>query len=339
MNKWLRKSESYVEYWAKFFVMIFGIALAIFTVISILPILPEDDQLRLLIFLILFMVAASIVFLFETRHLFRKQPIIKQEGTEIPEHLGHISRNRWISIGLLVLIVVVLGLAFLARQLPATPQGYQTFFMAFAAIGAWVTGIAIAVFAYQQYKLRQTEHRLLFEPQLVLTSGDIFASGSRVHDSVAVPYQINWTVFIQNTSQTPMLIDYMDIWAKLAADRLGWQGWQVYITSTRERVCHVAEPENLSMPFEVTITKPQRIKWTIEGLFGDAFDSLSRESNQRDFVLACRVSYKRYGDPADVLFDKEVVSDSINIPQDANWVSKTAFLDTALKDEKGHKTT
>ena len=94
----------------------------------------------------------------------------KQESKEILTHTERSGRNRWITIGAVVLVAIVIGFIFVARQLPPTPQGYQAFFTAFAGVAALGTGVALAVFVYQQYKLRQTEHRLLFEPQILLNS-------------------------------------------------------------------------------------------------------------------------------------------------------------------------
>lgn len=302
-----------VEAWAWAFVWIFGMVLAILTVITILPPLTRDTRLTLLGALILFLIATTIVFIFEARRRFLPRPTREQANRQIPAHVEQSGQNTWISIGLLVVIVIVLGLIFVARQLPATPQGYQTFFMAFAGVGAWVTGITLAVFAYQQYKLRQTEHRLLFEPQIFLSGGSP-KIGLGVFNNKKYPYRIEWPVFIYNTSQMPVLIEYMQVRVKLTGEDSGREG---LISPT---YCHVVEPENLSGQFEVTLTKPCHITWIVEGSSaGDVFDYVSGDSGKRDFVLIFRVIAKRPQDPEEAIFLRETVSWSIHVPKDANW--------------------
>jgi len=321
IDKWLRKNESYLEYWARLFVMIFVIALAILTVTSVLPILPEDAQLRFLILLILFMGATFIVFLFETRHLFRKQPRIKQESTETPEHIEQTGRNRWISIGLLVLVAIVISLIFVARQLPPTPQGYQAFFTAFAGIAALGTGIALGVFAYQQYKLRQTEHSLLFEPQILLRSAGTPITGELRYKNQKYPYGIEWTVLIHNTSQQPILIEFMS----LGIRQWGWGKASYKDGYLSPPSYHVLEPEGLESPFQVTQTTPQRIRWIIEGYnaSGELDDSFG-ESNSRNFQLIFYVLAINPQDPSTLI--KRIVSNSFHIPKDAPWGDKITTL-------------
>jgi len=236
-------------------------------------------------------------------------------------------RNRWILIGLLVLAAVILVAIFVPRQLQLEPQGYQTFFIAFAGIGAWVTGIALAVFAYQQYKLRQTEHRLLFEPQILLTSGSISITGLRTYPFLEKPepFQIKWTVVIQNTSQIPLLIEHMEVYVKLEKD----SERQAFLTPT---YCHVVEPNNLTTPFEVTLTKPQRIVWIVEGSAGDIFDYVSGDSGKRDFIFIFRILAKNPRDPGGPFLSQKTLSWPIHVPKDANWVSKTPFLDNLKQD-------
>ena len=306
--------------------------LAILTVVAVLPLLTGNVRPTLLIMLILFLIASLIVFVSDAQHRFAQRANTPKKQTGILMDIKWSARNRWILIGLLVLAAVILVAIFVPRQLQLDPQGYQTFFIAFAGIGAWVTGIALAVFAYQQYKLRQTEHKLLFNPQLQLNSGDISSTGSTrgrlfIDDR---PFQIKWTVFIQNTSNIPILIKHMEVYVKLFRkdpSRLVPLG----------RHCHVAEPANLNVPFEVALAKPQYITWIVEGSdylgsAGDAFDSVSLGSDQRIFVLIFKVSAKIAQDPRESIFFEETTSRPIDVPKDANWVSKTPFLDNLKRD-------
>lgn len=325
-NKWLKMIEPN----AKYFMWVFGMVLATATVVNILDILTSSSRLMLIIFLILFFLAGLIVFISDLRRS------SKQESTQIPTDIERAGRNRWALLGILALMAIILVPIFVARQLQLDSQGYQTFFIAFAGIGAWVTGIALAVFAYQQYKLRQTEHRLLFEPQMVLTSGPVSITGStRAHlFADDRPYQIRWTVFIQNTSQIPVVIEHMQVVVRPAGED---SGREASLTPT---YCRVTEPDDLTIPFEVSLSKPHHIVWLIEGSAGDVFDYVSGESGNRDFVLVLKVFAKKVQDPEEFIFPKETRSSwDIHVPKDANWVSKTPFLDEALKEKKGNTDT
>ena len=321
IDKWLEKLEAP----ARVFVWIFVMILAILTVVPALSNLTATSGLRLLIYLILFFIAITIVSSIEIRHARRKQTK-SYADTRVSTNIELSDRNRWILIAILALAAIILAAIFVPRQLKLNSQGYQTFYMAFAAIGAWVTGIALAVFAYQQYKLRQTEHRLLFEPQLILTAGTISIPPPIPHYLTQKPYQIKWTVFVQNTSQIPILIEHMEIFVKLAKGDAGRQ-------SSLTPYCHVAEPDNLRMPFEVSLMKPQHLVWVVEGSAGDVFDYVSGEGGNRDFVLIFRVFAKRPQDPKESIFYKETISWGIHVPKDANWVSKTPFLDVHEKQD------
>lgn len=328
-SKWLQMIEPN----AKYFMWVFGMVLAIATVVNILDMLTPSSRLILVISLILFFFAGLIVFISDVRRRFTTRASNQQEYARMPTRTEQSGRNRWILIGLLVLAAVILVAIFVPRQLQLDPQGYQTFFIAFAGIGAWVTGIALAVFAYQQYKLRQTEHRLLFEPQLLLTSGNISITGLRTYPLLEKPepFQIKWTVFIQNTSNIPILIEHMEVYVKLFGKDPGR-------LQPLERHCRVADPPDLTIPFEVTLAKPQYVTWIVEGSdsfgsAGDAFDIVSIDSDKRIFVLIARVSLRKPRDPKEPAFFKETVSRPIYIPKDANWVSKTPFLDTHEKQD------
>lgn len=318
LYKWLAK----LDIPARAFIWPFVMILAILTVVLNISIFNEPTRLILLIYLILFFIATSIVFLNE---VLRNQIKTSVQETGSSVNIEHAGRYRWISIGLLLLVVIVIGLIFVARQLPPTTQGYQTFFTAFAGVGAWVTGIAIAVFAYQQYKLRQTEHSLLFNPQLILTSGDISFTGSLLLWQMREPYTIKWTVYLQNTSQIPILIQDMNVYVRLVGEESSEQSRLA--SRLTPRYCHIVEPENLMLPFEVSLTKPYHIMWLVDGSAGDVFDYVSRDSGNRDFVLIFEVAAKRPQDPKESIFFKETTSWGIHVPKDANWVSKTPFPD------------
>jgi hypothetical protein len=325
MNKWLQKLESP----ARYFMWIFGMILAIVTVVSILGILNDISRPILLGSLILFFFAGLVVFIRDIQR--------SRQGAEIHKYTAQPRRNRWITIWLIIFVVIIL-VPILARQWLTDPLEYQSFLTAFAATGAWVTGIAIAVFAYQQYKLRQTEHGLLYEPQLILTSARVSTTGWEVPANLtgwlpAIPYQIKWTVVIQNNSQIPLLIDLMLVYVKLDEKDAEKRA------SLTPIYCRVLEPENLSTPFEVSLNKPQSITWVIEGSAGDEFDSVSRESNKRDFILIFGVYAKKAMGKQEQVIYKEVFSYPIEVPQDANWVSTTPVWGEPDKNQEEDKNT
>jgi len=330
MNNWLQKIEPY----AKLVVWIFGIIMAGLAVATVLPLLIGNILywVWIAVFFI-FLIAALAVFLVDVRHLFHKQPSTKEEYAERSASIAHPSRNKWITIGVVVLAVIIL-VPIIARQLLPVPQEYQAFLTAFAATGAWVTGIALALFTYQQYKLRQAEHNLLFEPQVLLTSGNISTTGLSINPFLKKPepFRISWTVFIQNTSNIPILIEHMQVYVKLDGED---SKKQASLTPT---YCEVSEPASLSMPFEVTRTKAQRVVWVVEGSAGDTLNYVSGDSGKRDFVLIFRIFAKNPQNPKGSFLSEETLSWPIHIPQDANWVSKTPFLDI-IEKQKGDETT
>ena len=311
MNKWLQKIEPH----ARYFMWIFGMILATATVVSILNILTNINRLILLVSLILFFLAGLIVFIGDL------QRSRKQESKEILTHTERSGRNRWITIGAVVLVAIILVPIF-ARQLLPVPQEYQAFLTAFAATGAWVTGIALALFTYQQYKLRQTEHRLLFEPQILLRSAGTPITGELTYKNQKYPYSIEWTVLIHNTSQQPILIEFMSLriiqrgWGK-ATDKEGYLSPPSY---------HVLEPNGLEPPFEVTLTTPQRIRWIIEGINAglDLEDNFG-DSNNRNFQLIFYVQAINPQDPSTPIF-YGISSNSFRIPKDAKWGGKITTL-------------
>ncbi len=312
----LKKRERSIEYFARLFVLASVIVLVMWTIFTS----PLGITWFANAFLIIFISAAAIVFYSEARHLFRKQPSNQQESIQIPVHIERPGRNRWISIGLLVLGTIVIGLIFVARQLPPTPQGYQTFFIAFAGIGAWVTGVALAVFAYQQYKLRQTEHSLLFQPQLLLRSAGTPIAKDLRYKNQKYPYGIEWSVLIHNTSQQPILILCMLLRIRQWERGTYKDG---YLSSPSY---HVLEPDGLEPPFQVTQTTPQRIKWIIEGYnAGQDLDDSFGDSNNRNFQLIFYAQAINPQDPSTPIF-YGINSNSFRIPKDAPWGGKITTL-------------
>ena len=308
------KWDRCIEYFARLFVLASVIVLAMWTIFTS----PLGVTLFAKVLLGIFIAATLIVFYFEARHLSRRQPSNLQESTGRPAYTELPGRNRLISIGLIALVAIILVPIFAKQRLP-DPQEYQAFLTAFAGVGAWVIGIALVVFTYQQYKLRETEHRLLFTPQILL-SGSSPKIGPGVYNNQKYTYRIEWSVFILNLSQIPILIRYMQVRVKLAGEDSSREG---LISPTH---CHVVEPENLSEQFEVTLTKPCYITWIVEGpSAGDVFDYVSGDSGKRDFVLAFRVIAKRPQDPDESIFLKETVSWPIYVPKDAKWATPTPF--------------
>ncbi|MBE9513174.1 MAG: hypothetical protein IMY77_03890 [Chloroflexi bacterium] len=240
----------------------------------------------------------------------------------MPKSTEMSGRNIWILVVILALVAIIIVAIFVPRQLQLDPQGYQTFYMAFAATGAWVTGIALAMFAYQQYKLRQTEHGLLFEPQILLRSAGTPITGELTYNNQRYPYRIEWTVLILNTSQQPILIEFMSLrirqwgWGK-ATDKEGYLNTPSY---------HVLEPDGLEPPFQVTLTTPRRIRWIIEGYSaGQDLDDFFGDSNNRNFEFIFYVQAINPQDPSTSIW-YGISSNSFRIPKDAPWGDKIPTL-------------
>ena len=315
MNKWLQKLEPN----ARYFLWIFGMVLAVATVASIHDILSQSNPFILWVLwisLILFFFAGLLVFIYDL------QRSREQESKEILTHTERSGRNRWITIGAVVLVAIVIGLVFVARQLPPTPQGYQAFFTAFAGVAALGTGVALAVFVYQQYKLQQTQHRLLFEPQILLKSAGTPKPGKLTYTNTIYPYGIEWTVLIFNTSQQPIHIESMLLrirqwgWGK-ATEKEGYLNIPSY---------HVLEPDGLELPFQVTLTTPRQIRWIIEGYNASQdLDDFFGDSNNRNFELIFYVQATNPQDPSTSIF-YGITSNSFRIPKDAPWGDKIPML-------------
>ena len=310
------KWERCIEYFARLFVLASVIVLAMWTIFTS----PLGITWFAKAFLTIFIIAAAVVFYFEARHLFRKQPSNQQESTQIPTDIERAGRNKWISIGLLVLVAIVIGLFFLAQQLPATTRGYQTFFTAFAAVAALGTGIALVFVAYQQYKLRQTEHSLLYEPQISISSGAPIP-GKAVYNNELYPYRIEWATFIYNSSNIPVLIKDMAVAVRIA-NRDSFKE-EIYLNPI---YCTILEPESLEPPFQVTLGASQKIKWVIEGRgAGHEFEYLSDNSNSELFELIFRVRTSTPEEPS-----KPILLEHFSIPfvvsKNVPWGDKSSVL-------------
>ena len=316
MNKWLK----WIEFGAMVYVSIFTMVLAILTVIGTLHLLPEQTGFNLLIYLIIFLFALEFLFILES---WRRFPVRKDnldESTRVIESIRQLKRRGWALLGLFLLAGISLALVFVARQLPSDATGYQAFFTGFAAIGAWITGIALVVFTYQQWRLRRIEHSLLFTPQIILTSGVSPVTGPTVIDSQQYPYRIEWAVLAQNTSQLPVVVNHMEILIRLAGEDGGRQ------TILTPLYCHVLEPNDLRPPFQISLSTPRQIRWIVEGPnVGDAFDYVSGDSNIRDFELICKI-FAAIPQHRDSFIIVETLSDRFYVPMDAPWGISTSFL-------------
>ena len=316
INKWLEK----LEVPARAIIWPFVMILAVLTVVPNISNLTEFIGLVLVIYLIIFFIATTVVFLIDVRPLSRKQAKTPSENIGVSANTERLGRNKWISIGLLVLVVIVSSLIFVARQLPATTQGYQAFFTAFAAIAALGTGIALAVLAYQQYKLRQTEHGLLFEPQILLRSAGSPITGELRYNNQKYPYRIEWTVLIHNTSRIPVPIEFMEVEVRCWGED---SGKKLYLSPA---YCYILEPEGLQPPFQFILTEPQRIRWIIEGPdVGHELDYVSGDSGNRRFELIFRI-YATIPQGPSVPIIKELVSNPFPVPQNAKWGLPTAII-------------
>lgn len=306
IGNWIKKIEPY----ARYFMWWFGIILATATVASISNILSQTNKIIIWICLFLFIIAGLIVWISDVRRF-------KQKGIEIPRNIELSGYNRWISIGAVVLVVLVIFLTFLARQLPATTQGYQAFFTGFAGIGAWITGIALVIFSYQQYKLRQTEHSLMFEPKLFLSSGGSPMTGQLNHNNLIYPYRVEWSVIIINTSQQPILIEFMALKIRLWVENPNKPNNDEFLSISSY---HVLEPDRIALPFQVTQSNPQRIRWILEGHdVSYDLDHISGNTNNRRFelIFKIRATIPQYPDRPPIIM--ELVSNPFHVPKDAAW--------------------
>ena len=253
MKKWL----PIVEAWARILVGGFGLVLATVGVIMVFPLLTTDfARWALPIALLLYYPAAVIVVYSEARN----RPSSRQaDSPEGREHEGIVQRpkqSRWLLLALvgLAIITVVLLYHVLTPSFVAAMDDVTAFFAAFAAVGAWVTGIALAMFAFQQWKLHRFEHSLSFTPEILLTSGGPPKVGPARENSMDYPYRVGWTVFVHNASQLPVVIQQVD----LVVRPTGGHGKPATLSP---KDAHIVGPN----VFEVTLSRSQSIRWIAEG--------------------------------------------------------------------------
>lgn len=318
MNKLLQKVQPLLrkmQPWARAHIWQFELLLATVAVIMVLTLLKNAFAFwALLISLFLYYAARLItVYTIEPSGASTGQET-RQERRERWGIIRVLKRWRWPLLGLLVLAIIAFLLYyFVARQLPVNTQGYMTFFTSVGAIGAWVTGIALAIFAYQQWQMRHVEHSLLFIPRLLFSPVGPPITGMLEKDPVRYPYRVEWTVAIRNVSQIPIWIDRLALEVRLA----GIADSKRAIFSPKD--AHILEPADLIPPFDVTLSTPRKISWIIEGPnAGDTFDYVSGDSGSREFELVCRTSYSIPQSPNKWITD-EIISEPCYVPENAGW--------------------
>ena len=316
----MRRVLQWIEFGALAYVAIFTMIMAILTVVGVIGILPERTSITLLIGLIVFMVAVAIVFVLEA---WRRFPL---RHNQVPDDTGTFANCRWFRqlgwtfLGLLLPAGVVLALVLVARRLPSDVTGYQAFFTFFAAVGGWITGIAIAVFAYHQWRLRRVEHDLRYKPKIMLTSGANPATGPATIESLSYPYRIEWVVLVENRSQLPVVVNHMNVSVRLAGEDAGTDALLTPL------YCHVLKPMNMWLPLQVTLSTPLHVRWIVEGPnAGDAFKHVSGDRGARDFQLVCSIFTTVPEDTGSPVVT-EVASDQFYVPKDAPWGASAFFL-------------
>jgi len=308
--------------WAKAHIWQFELLLATVAVVTVLTLLKNVFARWALIISLFLYYAAKLttVYTVEPSEVSSEKES-RQRTQERRGTSGVLKQWKWPLLGLLVLAIVAFLLYyFVARRLSADTQGYIAFFVSIGAIGAWVTGIALAIFAYQQWQIRKTEHGLLFIPQLSLALGGPPIAGLLNEDGMRYPYRVEWTVVIRNISQIPVSINRLGLEVRLA----GVSDSKRAVFSPKD--AHILEPANLRAPFDITLSTPQRIRWIAEGPdVGDTFDYVSGDSGKREFELICRVSYSIPQSPNNWITD-EIISEPCYISEKASWGRAQPFL-------------
>jgi membrane protein YdbS with pleckstrin-like domain len=93
----------------------------------------------------------------------------------------------FVSVGIITALIIGF-LAFFAYELPASPNGYEAFFAAVSAIGTLITGIALSIFAYYQWRISDRQHRLLYNPEVVISGRGTPQTGPAQYETVKYPY-------------------------------------------------------------------------------------------------------------------------------------------------------
>ena len=223
--------------------------------------------------------------------------------------------------GIAAISALVIGvLIFVALHLPANASGYEAFFTAVGAIGTLITGIALSIFAYYQWRISDRQHKLLYSPELVISGRGSPRVGPGKDNGMEYPFRIEWVVLINNTSQLPIVVEHMGI-------ELTFAGQDSYKRAPLTPLyCHMAEPRELTPPFQITLNSPQTIKWIVQGPnAGDPFDYVSVDDNSRDFRLVFTIFYNIPPIPETKV--EGYVSGQFHVVKNAPWgTAKRIFI-------------
>lgn len=302
MGKWL----SWFEFCCSAVVVIVSMILGVFTVGTLLSDLTELVGTTIAICLLIYVIALGVMFVFDA---YRKWPPHKSKTLYTFQPPKSSSRS---NIGIIILIVLI-GIIILVLSFSKT-YGWedQVTFTALGAIGAWVTGIALAVFAYLQWQVHQKQHNLLYTPRLKLLSSGTPVTGPGYYDETSYPYRIEWTILLQNSSKLPISVRHLVVENRLLGEENERQGILTPL------YCRGVEPENIQLPFQVTSVAPVKIKWIVEGPnAGDPFAYVSNDKDKRGFQLICKIKYTTPLDERTLT--EEIVSDEVYVPLDAKW--------------------
>ncbi len=300
------KRLNWIEFVCSVFIAIFSMFLGILTVVTVLKDLTEKLGMTVVVSLLIYIFALGITFVFDA---WRKWPPRKSKAPAISQPPKSFSRIVIGVIILMVLIEIILSIFSFSKT-----YGWEdlTTFTALGAAGAWVTGVALAVFAYLQWRVHQQQHNLLYTPKIQLSSGGTPATGPSSYGDTYYPYRVEWTALLHNSSQMPIFIFRLDVEIRFSGEESGKR------TAIPPFCCHVLEPKNIQYPLQVTLAEPVRVKWIIEGTgASDLFEYMSNDINKRNFQLVCRISYAtRLDQPA---LPAEVVSEDFYVPLQAAW--------------------
>jgi hypothetical protein len=232
---------------------------------------------------------------------------------------ANIFNNKWfwIIVGF-ILAAAIIPLSIFSQKVNLDDQGYSALFILFGAIGAWITGIALFAVAYQQWKLRQREHSLLYNPRIALYSASDPKDGQFRDEEFSYSYRIEWTILIQNASLIPVTIRHMQMDIQnIQTGNIGG------ISGDRQQNSFIYEPASLAIPFQVLSDRPQLIRWFLTGsAMADLLEDISGKSDQqRDFRLSFLVEFSTPQNPHNKLTEK-ITSQPLCIPQNAHWAEK-----------------
>ncbi len=316
VKKWLLKMQPGAEahIWQ------FQLLLATVTVITVFTIV-ESTFARWALIISLFLYYAANLIVVYGRVLDVSN--IRQANHQAPEEMVERDKQgkRKLLLWVLLAIVAICSvLYYIAQRVPSDTQGHIAFFAAVGATGAWMTGIALALFTYQQWQLRKAEHSLLYTPRLMLDYAGPPIVGRIEENGVRYPYGIKWDIFVRNLSRIPILIHRVTLEIRLSGNE------RTNRVGLDPLYAHLLEPPTPPRPFQVSLDTPKIVRWIVEGTsVGETLDYVSAESNRREFELVCRVSASMPQNP-EIWIAKEFFSEPIHIPQDAPWGDPISFL-------------